>query len=577
MIVYDNRAETRNGRDAWRETQAQIERLAAAAQPSHDDVVAALIAFGVYESAVADALCPLRDEPHPLLARMRTVAESLGQAVVSSMSNDRGGIARAAARAAHAGAGCADIDVPRVSLRVPEGYAYYSLYPESYAEVAMDWAAHERPDRVLALGLRSIGTSLSAVVAGALRRCGVDTTSWTLRPRGHPFDRRVDIADTLAATLQAHAGTVLIVDEGPGLSGSSFAAAAAAMAAHGVPDARIIFVPSWNPDPSTFVSAAASTEWRRHRALVPSFDRTRRALRDVGVVPDAAREISSGTWRDALSLPRPWPAVHPQHERRKFLLDGRVARFAGLGAYGNAALRRATALADAGWSAGAVGIRRGFLTTTFVRGTPMRQPAESAAFIAHAASYLAWLRLNARSGGESAAPIEPLATMLLTNVREALGAESLAAAETLVAQASSFSEPAVAIDGRLQPHEWLELPNGGWIKTDALDHHRDHFLPGCTDAAWDVAGFIVEWDLASGGQSAFVDEYASRSGDREIGRRLPFFMAAYAAFRAGYCAMAATTLAASEDGARFEVLANRYRDALRVTLRSAQPAVPSAR
>jgi hypothetical protein len=37
------------------------------------------------------------------------------------------------------------------------------------------------------------------------------------------------------------------------------------------------------------------------------------------------------------------------------------------------------------------------------------------------------------------------------------------------------------------PHEWLRVGDRH-VRTDALDHHRDHFLPDMTDTAWDVAG-----------------------------------------------------------------------------------------
>jgi hypothetical protein len=236
-------------------------------------------------------------------------------------------------------------------------------------------------------------------------------------------------------------------------------------------------------------------------------------------------------------------------------------------------------LAAARWSAPSLALRRGFLVSPLVKGTAMRASDASSTFLTHAASYIAWLRssmtIQCPPNGH-AAHIDNLNEMLRTNTREALGADWLACADALARQASGFSEPLVAIDGRMQPHEWLSADAGGWSKTDALDHHRDHFLPGCTDAAWDVAGFIVEWDLAEDAGSAFVGEYVKHSGDCSIRTRLPYFKAAYVAFRTGYCTISARALEGTEDGARFQVLAERYRETLRVTLASARPAVPSA-
>ncbi|MBZ5585043.1 MAG: hypothetical protein LAQ30_23105, partial [Acidobacteriia bacterium] len=36
---------------------------------------------------------------------------------------------------------------------------------------------------------------------------------------------------------------------------------------------------------------------------------------------------------------------------------------------------------------------------------------------------------------------------------------------------------AIALDGRMLRHEWLETARG-YMKADALDHHDDHFFPG---------------------------------------------------------------------------------------------------
>ena len=71
------------------------------------------------------------------------------------------------------------------------------------------------------IGIRSIGTGLAAIVAAALGA----KRPFTVRPVGHPFSRELRIGDGLKEQLLAdpHA-SFAIVDEGPGLSGSSFAA-----------------------------------------------------------------------------------------------------------------------------------------------------------------------------------------------------------------------------------------------------------------------------------------------------------------------------------------------------------------
>jgi len=63
-----------------------------------------------------------------------------------------------------------------------------------------------------------------------------------------------------------------------------------------------------------------------------------------------------------------YPAVHPQHERRKFLKLDRMAKFAGFGARVRAAFERARALHDARFSAQPLELSNGFLVSEFVPG-----------------------------------------------------------------------------------------------------------------------------------------------------------------------------------------------------------------
>ena len=565
MLVFDDRSQLCRGHDLWSD-------LCAETHPTDR-----LINFGIIESAIADALCPERDDWHPLLVRLRRVAEHLGAEAAAQWNGLNDVRERAGREATREIATLHDERWPDVRVKMPEGYAYYALYPETYADAAARWADAARPVRVVCLGLRSIGTSLSAIVAGALRLRNIDVATWTLRPRGHPFERRVDLSPELVAALQPAASTVLIVDEGPGLSGSSMTGAAAAVSALGVTDDRIVFMPSWDPAPDRFVSRTAAARWHRHARVVPAFDAMRAVLAREHVVPANAVEISAGRWRAWLDLPQPWPAAHPQHERRKFVSivprgtsagsEQAIARFAGLGRHGRESCRRAGLLADAGWSAAPLAFDRGFLTLTVAEGHPMRAAAASGDFVQHAARYLAWLRTHASAG--DTACTTALAEMLRVNTREALGDEYLAAADALSRQAAAFDEPETRVDGRLMPHEWIATPHG-WLKTDALDHHRDHFFPGCADVAWDIAGLAAEFDLDRQAIALALAEYVRRTGDRAIGRRLPFYSAAYLAFRVGYSAMAAETLAGTAEGPRFQALDERYRALLRATLASAR-------
>jgi hypothetical protein len=136
----------------------------------------------------------------------------------------------------------------------------------------------------------------------------------------------------------------------------------------------------------------------------------------------------------------------------------------------------------------------------------------------------------------------------------------------------SWSEHPVALDGRMQAHEWIHT-GMGYIKTDAFDHHDDHFFPGCQDIAWDVAGAAIELGLDGGAKCFLLERYRSLSGDRTVTARLPHYTLAYLAFRLGYCRLAASVLGEVPDGLRFTNAANGYADLLRREL-SRSPGAP---
>jgi hypothetical protein len=90
---------------------------------------------------------------------------------------------------------------------------------------------------------------------------------------------------------------------------------------------------------------------------------------------------------------------------------------------------------------------------------------------------------------------------------------------------------------------------------DALDHHDDHFFPGCQDIAWDIAGAAVEWGFEP---EVLMQRYLRLRSDSTLRARMPFYMTAYRAYRYGYCTMAAESLGETPDGAGFKRLANKY-------------------
>jgi hypothetical protein len=530
MLIYRTKTRVIRPRE-------QISRITAAG-----DATDILMAAGELEAGVVDALCPAADSWHPTLAALREASMAAGRFFL-------GRSPMPAVIAAFDALATLELP-PHVEVSVPEGYAYYGLYPETYARAAGRFHEEMRPERVGVIGIRSIGTSLGAVVAAALEARGCEVHSWTVRPRGHPFYRTLSLSPELERQFRAHASWhFAIVDEGPGLSGSSLACVAEKLSWLGVPDERVVFFPSWDPDPGNFVSKTAGARWRRHRKYTAVFE-----------PGGGLRDFSAGKWRRSVyPAGSIWPAVQPQHERRKYLDGGTLLKFAGLGRFGRAKLPRAFELAEAGFSPRALGFENGFLRLSFVEGRPLSARDRSPALIAAMARYLAHLWRRQASG--DGARFEDLAGMIEVNT--GLDAGRLERFRAMVTSTRS-----VAIDGRMLPHEWL-LTSAGFLKTDSLDHTDDHFLPGCTDIAWDLAGASIEFGLSPQEAAHFVETYTALSGDREAGRRLPFFRLAYLAFRLGYATVAQNTLRGSPDALRFAALAARYRARLRAAVRNA--------
>jgi hypothetical protein len=117
-------------------------------------------------------------------------------------------------------------------------------------------------------------------------------------------------------------------------------------------------------------------------------------------------------------------------------------------------------------------------------------------------------------------------------------------------------------------HEWL-LTDKGYVKTDAVDHCRDHFFPGSQDIAWDVAGACVEFRLSSDARRYLCERYVPKRRDPALAARLPFFLVAYLAFQLGYATMAAANLKGAEAG-RFRQLAQTYSRQLHCALAEAR-------
>src|SRR5947209_8611571 len=144
MIVYAEREREVDTRQALGDLIASIEK---------DDPESVLIRYGQIESAIADALQPDEDDWTETLEELR-----FGCILLAMAAGHHG------CEFGYDFSRLLTFDLPeRIKLRPPEGFAYYSLYPEQYRAAAQKFVDENDPSRCCVIGIRSIGVTLSSV------------------------------------------------------------------------------------------------------------------------------------------------------------------------------------------------------------------------------------------------------------------------------------------------------------------------------------------------------------------------------------------------------------------------------
>lgn len=517
---------------------AQLARLGNAST-SHPLLVESLLRAGELECALADC-----SAPQPELAAH--ITDQLAVRLVRQNPLDVRTI-------------CESLDSLRLPLEVtfcvPEGFAYYGLHPLQYARLA---ETSDFPGHVAVVGIRSIGTTLSAVVKAALANRGLDVERTTVRPKGHPFDRVTHFSNTQHEWIsqqQVKGAHFLVVDEGPGLSGSSFLATAEALVAAGVAHERVTLACAHKPNPAVLCARDSATRVARF---------TWQAVPSAEIPEDAVEFVGAGRWREQWvgGNEGDWPASWSSMERAKFMSrDGRrLYKFEGLGHYGAAVCERAHRLAEAGLSPQVLEEvdGGGYAQYGYLAGTNLHRAPASRGLLESIGRYCAFRAsaLRAPDLKHCQQNVENLELMLRTNVAEEFGSDREVFSHRL-----ELVRPVVA-DARMNPWKWA-LANGEFMKFDSAAHGDDHFFPGPTDIAWDLAGAIVEFSLGEGNEAAIADalleQYQRHSGDN-AGRRLPAYLLAYSAFRMGYTKMAAEAMRGSLEQPRLRREYLQYRD-----------------
>jgi len=473
------------------------------------------------------------------------------------------------------------IAVPdHISISPPEGFVYYALHPSDFANLAKQVPEHTKP--VAVIGIRTIGTTLSAVVAAANRQLSRHAERITVRPSGHPYDRVTEFTTEQLGWIKrqiSRAAQFQVVDEGPGRSGSSFLSVAEALVEAGVDREQVTLMGSRAVQLSDLCARNASERWAQFRFYSPITQVYERFKNDFYVGGGNWRSFFAGSSADR-------PACWPQMERLKFLSADRkrLFKFEGFGRFGEEVLQRANSLADAGFGPAVENAGDGMLSYSVVQGLrpiPNGFSREQSA-------------LNHEISGER--PATPLFHHdLLQRIAHycAFRAQAFRTHETRKSQLgemvefnlrSEFGDPVnftpglldtenpVLVDGRMQPYEWILQENGTLLKVDGTTHGDDHFFPGPTDIAWDLAGTIVEWNLDQNATQFFLDSYLRASGDNAR-HRIAAFVLAYLTFRMAYCGMALTTVIGTPEEARLQAAYHTYQQ--RLAERMKKPALPA--
>jgi hypothetical protein len=281
-------------------------------------------------------------------------------------------------------------------------------------------------------------------------------------------------------------------------------------------------------------------------------------------------DVSWGRLREhVFASPTEWPSAWTHMERRKFLAPdhSQVLRFEGLGKYGEAAFDRALRLADAGFGPPVLGREDGFTKYAWVEGTASQAEDLDEMMVERIAQYCAFRAAEFTSNGSTRDAVD-LETMTRVNLLEEFGSD-----EAAVDLSPLSSGRKIITDSRMMPHAWLRANDRTRRKADGSLHGDDHFFPGPCDVAWDLAGAIIEWEMGECVAHHLLALYSRVTGD-DARPRIQAFLTAYAAFRMGYCKMAAEAMRGNEEELRLQQDYLRYREIL--ASRSKRPELAKA-
>jgi hypothetical protein len=507
---------------------------------------------------------------HHALALVRTVAEAFVEEVLDGRVSALGDLLADVLTAMQR------LSLPHMLVsKVGEGFAFYGVDPELYARAARPLAAAARPS--IAIGIRSIGTTLGAVVAAAANA----EHFVTVRPAGDPFHRTLALDFTLRELLSARDADYLIVDEGPGLSGSSFGCVADALEANGVAAKSLHFFPSHANPPGSEADPRHLQRWldadRRYVSFEEQFAEEGGILNAVaariGTIADV-RDLGGGAWRSFTA--RDDVPSWTMHEMRKYLVRAGartwLMKFAGIGRCGIDKEAKSLRLSALRITPPFAAIIRGFALYEWLDARPLDLQRDRAALLDTLGRYFVVLAsdLDAPPDMPRLAP-----SALFARIRESA---SWTLPDDVQPLLERWSDDLVRldreawpsqIDGRMHAWEWIAANDGRVYKCDAVDHMAAHDGIGAQDLAWDLAGAELELTLSSTERSQLIAWIGHSSGRRWPEESLAFYRFVYAATQLAAWQQAMRELAWNEtEVSRLQLQVDRYSAALRELART---------
>ncbi len=168
-------------------------------QASPEQTLRLLLLAGELECGVADVIACLDPQSDSLglssltlVSGLKTITDTLATALVGG-SPDFSGIVRDSAISGS----CADRSRAHLS-RAHQYLCSRGFRLLCFASSCLCRYCGKLPglsSTVAVIGIRSIGTTLSAVVAAAVRRQGKNAGRITVRPHGHPYNRELRFSD----------------------------------------------------------------------------------------------------------------------------------------------------------------------------------------------------------------------------------------------------------------------------------------------------------------------------------------------------------------------------------------------